>query len=259
MSDDTQFHDLPEADVDGGPEPIPSASPISDERFDAEPERNPEEALWAQIASEVDAATTPKRGKRLNPTLAKKIKQREDIGYEFVLLNTLDDDGNPATARVRRINVLDRAVIGALPKAMGQKVLEAQIERARAQQELRNRVKAGERPDLTKVILREMYRNEELADAYVIAGFIDPRVYATEEEADQKGGVWVEAINQADRTAYMAACEGQKEAVGLLAPFREEPEGPVADRGTMPDVPRQDPIGQAEAEDGPFPKLVAID
>lgn len=46
----------------------------------------------------------------------------------------------------------------------------------------------------------------ELSRDITIRGFYNPKVYATQEEADEQSGVWVEDIQPADRRAYLFWC-----------------------------------------------------
>lgn len=258
--DDQHVVSESEASEDVSPDHIPLADFIPDGENpfeDGEPE-NPELNVWEELIEDAPIQAKPVSFTPLTRTVARGRREREAAGYIFPLYNTLDDDGNPTSARVRRINIMDRAVIGSLPKKLQGELLDAQAERAKVQRELKQKHDNGQKIDFTNVVLREMHRNGELAKLYAVAGFIEPRVYMTEKEAELSGGVWVEDIDNADLMAYMAACDGQREAVALLTPFRQEHAGPVPDREVGPDLSGPDAEPDSPDQDDPLPPIIPL-
>lgn len=76
-------------------------------------------------------------------------------------------------------------------------------------------------------------RNQEMADALCVVGFIKPRLVATEAELDGTDDCWlVTDIHPEERLRYMNMCVGQDaEAAKALVPF---PESPVGTAATVP-------------------------
>lgn len=159
---------------------------------------------------------------RLNPAALRERKRREQRGYDFILRATTDEDGNPTVARVRRPDIFDADELGKLPDHM-QTAIFALIEEAEKEEG------KPQRPDVEQGVVELLKRNygafSTMADAYVIAGFIEPRVYATAAEADANGGVWVKDIERADRIAFYHHCTGLwREVTDELGSFRERPD-----------------------------------
>lgn len=190
--------------------------------------------------------------KRLDPAALRARRQREAAGYDFVLRATTDEDGNPTVARVRRPDIFDADEIGKLPQHMQHAIFRL-IEEAEAQE--------GKTPGATveesvvDLLARNYASFATLADAYVIAGFIEPRVYATAAEADTNGGVWVKDIERADRMAFYHHCTGMRtEAAESLTNFRDRPAddvdaGPA--RQTVPGQPAEHAPGAPTALPAP--------
>lgn len=223
-----------------GQDAPPSASDVSDLTVD-----------WGDEDPLIQ--TQPKR-KRLSPSIARKAHEDRTRGWTFTLNHTRDEDGQPTEALVRRVNMMDKDMLASLPKAIQQKLFELQIERARRQQK-----NEKEQALNVSTVVRELGRTRETANAFVIAGFIEPKVYATEAEAVRNDGVWVEDIDVSDRLIFMAACEGSwEDAVAVLTPFRAELPGDVEGREAGGEVPRTQAVpypGVEEEAEEPLPSL----
>lgn len=145
---------------------------------------------------------------------ARRRMDQEAKGYWFLLRNTRHPDTQePQRIYVRRVTLLDRATIGNLPRQLQERIIA--ITRAAATNQ-------GDQEKIAKVqqVMRNLGRSEEVADAYMVAAAIEPRVYASLDEADRLGGLWVKEIDINDRHAFVAACDGMtREAVALLTPF----------------------------------------
>lgn len=212
---------------------------------------------WDDLTPEPGAVPVPakKARKKLTPQRAKGYTERKKSGFWFLLQHTRDEDGEPMEALVHRINFLDRETLIHLPKAVQTRLININVERMRKRGEVT-------RDSLTpQMFVREMGRSREMADAYVCAGFVDPKVYPTKEEAELMGGVWVEDIDVADRMIFSAVCEGSwEDALTVLTPFSDRPDvdaepgetvGPVPGEAPEPD----DPFG----DEAPLPPIVLVE
>lgn len=220
-------------------------------------EEGPPEAISDEFLLDEEARESipdsPKPRAKLTRGRAKAFSERKKNGYWFLLQHTRDEDNNPMEALVYRVNFLDKEVLGHLPRQIRNKLLNLQIERAKRQ--------GDNRPDLTPDnLVRELSRTREMADAYCCAGFIEPKVYMTESEAELMDGVWVEDIDISDRMIFSAICEGSfEDALRLLTPFSGESEGPVGLSETESDVSGATPESDDQvADDAPLPELVLV-
>jgi hypothetical protein len=210
---------------------------------------------WDDLIPEKGAIPEPEKPqrKKLTRSRAKAYQDRKRKGFWFTLQHTRDEDNEPMVALVHRVNFLDKDTLGHLPKAIANKLLSMNVERARRRSE-------GPPQINEKTLLREMGKSREMSDAYVCAGFVEPRVYMTEAEADLMGGVWVEDIDVADRMVFLAVCEGSwEDALTVLTPFLDETDGPVEAGEAEPPVPGPTPVpDDLPAEDDPIPPLVLV-
>jgi hypothetical protein len=175
-----------------------------------EAERVDAEVVSFDPFADDDPGTKGKKAKRLSSRTARARAEREEKGWIFTLTRTVDDDGDPQEAHVRRVTMLDRTMIGALPRSMQTRLIELTS----------GRDNTPTKEMTPQQLMRRMGRGEELADAYCVAGFLDPKVYATLEEAETYDGVWVKDIDIADRFAFMNACDAvSEEAMAKLKPF----------------------------------------
>jgi len=153
----------------------------------------------------------------------------EQTGWVFDLTATLDGEGKPQQALVRRVSIADTKMINALPQHVQQALTQLLDEQAYEASKAEN--KRGHKGNRKKLSTKELVTNledgMEIANIMCIAGFIEPRVYWSEEEAEQNGGVWVEYIHTADRLAFNRICQADAEAIAeRLRPFLG---GPIVD------------------------------
>lgn len=186
-----------------------------------------------------------RRPRRFNPAVARKRRQERNATFEFVLENTLDEEGNPTSALCRKPNIFDAEELLQLPKHIQGEVFQLIEETQKAEGEFQQ---SGKDPSLSE--MAEQYGSlTTMADAACLAGFIDPRLYATEEEADANGGVWVKDIDFQDRMAFFNLITGeQREAAASVAGFHQGPMGDVRAGSTGDPVPA---AGQPEHHPAP--------
>ncbi len=142
----------------------------------------------------------------LTAEIAEQQPALNERGYLFTLFHTVDSEGNPTVARVKRMTLAERATIAALPSLLQTKFLDI-ARKIQEQSGARNRDTI-----LTKErMLENSGRINDQANLYVCAGFLEPRVYLTQQEAIEHGGVWVERIHYADRSAFATLCEESSE------------------------------------------------
>lgn len=174
---------------------------------------------------------------RLDPAALRARKRREQEGYDFILRATTDEHGNPTVARVRRPDIFDADTLEGLPDAIQTRIFGVIEEAEKA--ESAGGPQAMEE-SVTELLKRNYGAFAAMADAYVIAGFIEPRVYPTAAEADANGGLWVKDIERADRIAFYHHCTGMvTEATEGVAGFREQPHDAVDAGPAGPEVSGQ--------------------
>jgi len=193
--------------------------------------------------------------KRLTRQRAKQYQQVKAQGFIFTLNHTLDEDGKPMDAVVRRVTFADKEFFHGLPKSIQNQLINLNLERVRRQRE------TTPETITPSTFMRQLGSTREMANAYCIAGFVDPRVYATEADADRFDGVWVEDIDVNDRMVFLGVCEGSwEDARSVLTPFLEQSPRSVATGETVPNVSRETPesddpfAGEAE-----LPRLVPVE
>jgi hypothetical protein len=210
-------------------------------------------AVQAQAA---DAArATPRGPKRLDPAALRRRRQQRETGFDFVLAQTLDDEGNPSVIRARLPNLLDASSLASLPADMRREVFQM-IEQVES---LEGSGQAGAPSGFGDLV--DSMSGDQLADAfgaissvvnaYCVIGFLEPRCYATEAEADDAGGVWVADIEFADRMAFFNECSAkQRGASATVTPFPDNrPLSPVGAGSGDPAVSGADqPLGGAPAQ-----------
>lgn len=164
----------------------------------------------------------PRKPTRLSSGTARKRRQERTATKEFVLEATLDDDGNPTSALVRKPNIFDADELQKLPKHMQAKIFEL-IDETELAEGTSTEEDDGEGRSLME-FAQAFGSASEMADAYCVAGFVEPRCYADADEADAQGGVWVKDIDFQDRIAFLTYCTGtQREAAAAVRQFRERP------------------------------------
>lgn len=184
----------------------------------------------------------------------------EQTGWIFDLNATLDGEGKPQQAVVRRVTIADTQMIKSLPQHVQQKLTSLLDEQAFEQSKAENsRGHKGARKKMTtKILVNNLEDGMEIADIMCVAGFIDPKVYLTEEEAEQHSGVWVGHIHKADRLAFNRVCQADQEAIAdRLRPFLG---GPIIDVPSVAagpefsaEVPQPERSDQSER---PMPTMV---
>ena len=104
---------------------------------------------------------------------------------------TLDEEGNPSLIRARLPQLFDAETLASLPAEMRREVflMVEQVEKLEGSQ-----ATAGFPGSVEGMSMKELADSfgsmTHVVDAYCITGFVEPRCYATPEEADAKGGVW---------------------------------------------------------------------
>lgn len=145
-------------------------------------------------------------------------EQQNEQGWVFILRATTDGDGNPQKALVRKIGLDQLLEMGTLPKG-----LQNQLSKLFEDSQDRGKKRKKNRRDFATVA-KQFAESTPLANAYVLVGFIEPRVYLTKADAEANGGVHIDQIKRSDRMAFMNACDGASEdAMERLAPFRGKP------------------------------------
>jgi hypothetical protein len=161
---------------------------------------------------------------RFSNAAAHVIAEKREATFEYELSNTLSPDGEPYVVLARIPDPTDVDALMHLPQPL-QEAMFRDIDRVEAQ--------GGETPDAPpKTDLQsslDLIRdNQAIVNFYLCAGFVEPKCYLDKTEADANDGVWVGSIHSLDRVAFMGHCAGTvEESATVVAPFREEPVGPV--------------------------------
>lgn len=133
--------------------------------------------------------------------------------HKFQLTQTSINLGQfpPGFAVVRLVSLADRSLVGTLPTEVRQVV--DRIYNTNVPQNIPD-------SERTEHIL---HRAQEVASAYCVAGFVDPKVCWRREDASD-GVMWVGAIALHDRQEFMRICESEDViAARRLKPFLDEP------------------------------------
>jgi len=173
------------------------------------------------------------RRPRITRAVALAARERERRGFRFELFRTAPGEH----AHVKRLSLADRTMLGSLPSAMQERVL-------RLLNETRGDGDAG--PLTIARITKNQTRQEDLANAFCVAGFIDPVLVGTEADlAANPDALVVTDLALEERLAYLNACLGNDEvAARRLEPFLDEPDIPMD--SLSPDVPDGDaPVAAA--------------
>ena len=159
---------------------------------------------------------------RLTSGIARSRRKLRTEGVDFPLVGTVDDDGNPTVARVRVPDLLDLGSLTKMPSVV-QKIVQDRI----------NEVEPGDAPpepldmldlDDPENLMGQIEAQGEAVNTFVVLGFLEPKVYATEAEADEHEGVWVEDIDFMDRVRFVNWCtERMGDPNEIVAPFRQKP------------------------------------
>lgn len=158
------------------------------------------------------------QGARATADTFRRRKAKTDQ-YVFPLVHTSKEHGEDITALVYRIDPTSGAWLSRLPGHLqGETVAAVQAIEARGLIE-RNpgTLSQGETEDAWSAFMT-------MADGLCIASFVEPRLYATESEADRENGVWIGNIHHLDRRDYAVAVVGDRaEVAALLTPFPDRP------------------------------------
>lgn len=157
-------------------------------------------------------------GDLLTPARARAARTKAEHGYWFRLPRT------GGKALVRRISGSDRASIGSLPQHQQKLVLDALA-------------KSGEQPSALRADgsinpaqwQRNAKANEEICNAYCVAGFLRPRLIFSEAERTDDSEVVVTDVDPHDRQLFFLWSETDNQATANL--FR-----PAVDEAAQPDL-----------------------
>lgn len=159
----------------------------------------------------------------LTPEKARAAREAAQQGRRFRLVHT------GGWAVVRRFTPTDRIAIGRLPEAQQQRVLNAL---AKASDNANARRSDG--TISRSIALDNMRRQEDLINAYCVAGFVRPPLIFAETDRTNPDQVVVTDLDMKDREAFFAVCETDSEAAARrFAPFPGEPAGDVATGGSF--------------------------
>lgn len=166
------------------------------------------------VESEYDSNLVEFSRKRATSSIFKKMRENPHAGlFTYKLARTSLSEGYEVTAVVRFPSFADKAKIDSLPSGL----------RKRAADLMFANTSTPGRVDPVSNMDRTTARGREVANLYCVVGFEDPKVYFTPEEADDKGGVWVEDIPFEDRWTFVRISDGEDRlASGLVAPFSGE-------------------------------------
>ena len=170
----------------------------------------------------------PPEPRRLDPGALRKRRAERLATVTYVLQNTEDE---PVEVTVKRPDIFDADTIRALPTHLSASIFKLMEETRKHEGEL-SEDELREQP--IDHLINNYGNSSDMAEAFVLAGFVEPRAYDTPEEADREGGVWVKDVAFSDRIAFMNWCNGRAKEV--TDPVAETfPEGPGEDRGAGPD------------------------
>lgn len=132
-------------------------------------------------------------------------------------------------ARVRRLNLMDRATIGHLPDHLQNDVWKQLRAASREIEQARD---AGRDPQSITEALANNDAMLGVANIFCRHGFIEPALTLDAREEDAAAGVLhVDRIAPEDRIAYMIACnDADSEQARYFATFRDEARGDVPAR-----------------------------
>jgi len=159
---------------------------------------------------------------------ARRNRQPDDV-FEFVLENTRDGDGNPLSVLARIPNFEDIDALAKLPSTLQ----AAMFEMLNTLQGVQTEVDASnatpeEAAALSRFALENLGNMVASANAWVIMGFVEPKVYMDLAEADANDGIWINDIEFPDRLAFLNLANGNhQEASQKVVPFRAGQNGDV--------------------------------
>lgn len=139
---------------------------------------------------------------------AKEGREQRDRGFIFFL------KGSGAKAHVKRLAIMERAVILSLPSGIQTKVIQATAEA----QSNKSAIKPSGTIDM-KTFVGNVMRNEEAYNAVCVAGFIKPPLVMSEALITSDDQVVVTDLDIFDRHAYFLWCNGGEVETDRIAPF----------------------------------------
>jgi len=166
--------------------------------------------------------------------LAGQAIERRNAVHDFELTATMPG----AFARVRMVHLNDTAALQALPDHLLRRVLGMvnDVDSKEANHALGERQNADGSLNVDAVMTL-MAAERKIADAYCLAGFVEPRLVLTQDEIDLERDaddkpVLMEAIHPADRRRFLEWCTGRHaEAAATVEPFPDGPDADVAAGG----------------------------
>ncbi len=186
----------------------------------------------------------------LDPEALRRRRNKRAEGFPFTLFDTTDEYGNPTTIRAKLPQIFDAGTLADLPADLRRSIFEL-VEAT----EDKEGKETDEERDVNKMSTRQLAEEfgslAQIVDAYCITGFVEPRCYATVEEADNNAGVWVKDIEFTDRMRFFEHCTSkERRAVADVTPFPDgRPVAPVGTGSADPTVPGADqPVSGAEAQ-----------
>lgn len=156
----------------------------------------------------MDIIETPEDAAQVAPRPFSAARFKEEVPEQtwlFKCHQTSISRGEPVYAEVRIVNLTDKTLIGTLPHGV-RKLIErlffaGEVSSKGAKHKVaENRMRQG------------LSRLEEIGHAYAVAGFVQPRMVLTKEEADaDPEALWVgdpNGIKLHDMTEFSRICEG---------------------------------------------------
>lgn len=150
----------------------------------------------------------------------RKAKERVERDKSGMLMELPHTGGY---ARVRLLNIVDKNTLGWIPDTLNKKL-------ANVLQLIEQTARDAKVYSATEAVTRLRKETDDLnavADAFCVHGFVQPRLVATEQEADEAADdmvMWVEELHIDERIAYFNLCfaQGEGEDVVLIDPFRRK-------------------------------------
>lgn len=159
-------------------------------------------------------------------------KKSLENGYVFPLETTSIEAGETIEANVRRISMVDKAILDILPVDVQQVVWQGLQE---YQREAKKAQAAGDPQSLAEAV-RNNVQVLKAADAWCLASFINPRLVRTQDELSLYPDAWlVDDVAAEDRIALMQACtDSSTDAAKMLKTFRPQSKADAGDDGAVP-------------------------
>lgn len=137
------------------------------------------------------------RPKRLSAAL---LNERPEEIPEFKMHQLSVEMGFPVTAKVRLVNLTDRALLTELPTNVREQAQKLFFSTGNANQKKKSAVAEME---------NTAERIRKVAQTYGCAGFVDPKLVLTQaEEDEEKNILWVQRIPLHDLQEFTRICEG---------------------------------------------------